>query len=340
MNAIYSPGVSVAPTPGSWWTLAPNAVVHLVAVLLIVVVGRAAYVLPARARDPLTFVHVGPVVPPAIIARPLRVPPVATLDAPAPLPEFEKPREPKPEPVARVEPPKPEPREETAAIEPPRQTPAVVQVGAFETAAAQTSQRAREVMQAGFDASDTRTSTSRAAAAAVGEFEQSAVTAGPRPDRTGVADAGFGAGLATPGRTGGRSTGVADAGFGGGAVAAPSGPARGLAKPADFDARAVEPAAPKAARRTGAETPVEILAKPTPAYTDEARALHLEGDVLLEVQFLASGEIHVVRIVRGLGHGLDESAARAVAGIRFKPAQRDGQPVDVRTTINIVFRLA
>jgi TonB family protein len=45
-------------------------------------------------------------------------------------------------------------------------------------------------------------------------------------------------------------------------------------------------------------------------------------------------------VIRGLGHGLDETATRAVKGVRFKPAQRDGQPVDVRTTVNIVFQLA
>ena len=57
------------------------------------------------------------------------------------------------------------------------------------------------------------------------------------------------------------------------------------------------------------EQPVEILFKPTPAYTDEARALKLEGDVILEVEFSASQGILVLRVVRGLGHGLNEAAA-------------------------------
>jgi TonB family protein len=86
--------------------------------------------------------------------------------------------------------------------------------------------------------------------------------------------------------------------------------------------------------------PVEILSKPTPEYTDEARALKIEGEVALEVEFAATGEIRVLKVVRSLGHGLDECAARAVKGMRFKPAQRDGQPIDLRTTVNIVFRLA
>jgi len=88
------------------------------------------------------------------------------------------------------------------------------------------------------------------------------------------------------------------------------------------------------------EIPVEILSKPTPAYTDEARTMRIEGDVVLEVEFRAGGEINVVRVVRGLGHGLDESATRAARAIRFKPAQSGGRPIDFRTTVHILFRLA
>ena len=76
-----------------------------------------------------------------------------------------------------------------------------------------------------------------------------------------------------------------------------------------------------------ATTPVEITFKPNPVYTDEARSLKLEGEVLLEVSFSANGTLHVNRVVRGLGHGLDEAAIAAANKIRFKPALRDGQPV-------------
>mgnify|MGYP001291893728 CR=1 FL=1 len=86
-------------------------------------------------------------------------------------------------------------------------------------------------------------------------------------------------------------------------------------------------------------TPVEIVFKPTPAYSDEARALKIEGEVELEVEFLASGRTHVLRVVRGLGHGLDEMATRAAEQIRFKPAVVGGQPADYRANVQIVFRL-
>ncbi len=105
----------------------------------------------------------------------------------------------------------------------------------------------------------------------------------------------------------------------------------------------VEPVAPSAPRPKAESLPnalpVEVLSKPTPAYTAEARALHLEGEVLLEVVFSAAGSVKVVRVVRGLGHGLDESAVSAAEQIRFKPATRAGVPVDFPTTLHIVFQL-
>jgi TonB family protein len=68
--------------------------------------------------------------------------------------------------------------------------------------------------------------------------------------------------------------------------------------------------------------------------------LRIEGEVLLEVVLQASGRLQVVRVVRGLGHGLDDSAVRAAEQIHFKPAQRDGQPADSTAVLHIVFQLA
>jgi TonB family protein len=85
--------------------------------------------------------------------------------------------------------------------------------------------------------------------------------------------------------------------------------------------------------------PVEILSKPKPAYSPEAQELHLEGDVLLQVVFLASGEIRFVRVTRSLGHGLDEAAMEAAKYIRFKPASCAGVAMDVIATIHVNFRL-
>ena len=88
------------------------------------------------------------------------------------------------------------------------------------------------------------------------------------------------------------------------------------------------------------EKPVEVLLKPRPDYTDEARKMKIEGEVLVRVLFTASGEVRVLEVIRGLGYGLNENAVRAAGQIRFKPAQRAGQPVDSTAIVHISFQLA
>jgi TonB family protein len=85
---------------------------------------------------------------------------------------------------------------------------------------------------------------------------------------------------------------------------------------------------------------VEILFKPKPVYTDEARKLGIQGEVLVQVLFAANGQAHVLGVVRGLGHGLDEAAISAASKIRFKPAQQNSQPVDSTAVVHVVFELA
>jgi TonB family protein len=69
-------------------------------------------------------------------------------------------------------------------------------------------------------------------------------------------------------------------------------------------------------------------------------SLKIEGEVLLDVVFSATGQIRIVKVVHGLGHGLDESAVRAAEKIQFKPALRDGQPADFEAVLHIIFQLA
>ena len=86
--------------------------------------------------------------------------------------------------------------------------------------------------------------------------------------------------------------------------------------------------------------PAEIISKPTPAYTQEARNLRIEGEVLVEAVLQASGNLRVVRVVRGLGHGLDDNAVRAAEKIHFRPAMRNGEPADSTVVLHIIFQLA
>lgn len=85
---------------------------------------------------------------------------------------------------------------------------------------------------------------------------------------------------------------------------------------------------------------VEILSKPAPVYTQEARHLGVQGDVVLSVVFQANGTIQINGVVKSLGYGLDQAAEQAATKIRFKPAQRGGQPTDFPATLRIEFRLA
>jgi TonB family protein len=149
-------------------------------------------------------------------------------------------------------------------------------------------------------------------------------TGGAKGIKGTVASAGFGNGIAQPGQGDGRSNG------------------RGSVQTGGFGAQEVAKAAtPQRVADAGpAATPVEITDKPKPVYTDEARRLRLEGEVQLEVLFSASGQLHVNRIVRGLGHGLDEAAIAAANRMRFRPAMRGGIPVDSTAVIHVVFQLA
>ena len=90
----------------------------------------------------------------------------------------------------------------------------------------------------------------------------------------------------------------------------------------------------------GADTSPTILDKPKPEYTAEGRSLKIEGDVVVDMVFLANGTVQINHVISGLGHGLDEAALRSAKQIKFKPAKRAGEPVDFPARVRIEFRLA
>jgi len=154
---------------------------------------------------------------------------------------------------------------------------------------------------------------------------------------------GPGYGNGTGGAKGARGT-VASAGFGNGiATSSPQqpGPQRGVQSTGFGDVAPVAntEARPRA-QAQAAMTPVEVLAKPNPVYTEEARKLRIEGNVKLRVVFLASGELQILGVTQSLGHGLDEAAVAAARRIRFRPAQEGGRAVDQPAIVTIEFKLA
>jgi TonB family protein len=301
---------------------------------------------PARDYHAIALVSTPPPVnhEPAPV-REFKVPePVAKLDTPIP----QNLRLPAPTPKPRVDVEETQaPTVQMAASKPdlPPSTPAIpkrlVQTNVFSTGSSATPTMAaapQKVQTGGFGdpngvPAKANSNGKPATIAQLGSFDLPSGpgygngTGGAKGVRGVVASTGFGNGVATGDGSGrvntSRGNGVVrQAGFG------------------DADVPAAQTVRPKTAEAAPRIVPAEILSKPTPAYTDEARRMRVEGEVLLEVVLEASGHVRVLRIVRGLGHGLDESATRAAEQISFKPALRDGQPSDSTAVLHIIFQLA
>ena len=86
-------------------------------------------------------------------------------------------------------------------------------------------------------------------------------------------------------------------------------------------------------------TPPAIVREVKPDYTEEGRRRHLEGDVVLEIIVRSDGSVGNVKLVQGLGAGLDQRAIDAVRQWRFSPAKRYGTPVDVIVEVAMEFKL-
>ncbi|HMC75656.1 MAG TPA: energy transducer TonB [Vicinamibacterales bacterium] len=129
-------------------------------------------------------------------------------------------------------------------------------------------------------------------------------------------------GPGTAGGTGtGQGTGVGEgdgagigAGSGGGTGGGPYRPGSGITAPA-------------------------IIREVKPDYTEEGRRRNLEGDVVLEIVVRSDGSVGNVKLLQGLGAGLDQRAMDAVRQWRFSPAKRYGTPVDVIVEVAMEFKL-
>ena len=82
-----------------------------------------------------------------------------------------------------------------------------------------------------------------------------------------------------------------------------------------------------------------LLAKVEPGYTEEARAAKLQGTAVLGAEVWPDGQAHNLRVKRSLDPGLDAKAIEAIQQWRFKPGEKDGQPVKVKVNVEVNFRL-
>ncbi len=103
------------------------------------------------------------------------------------------------------------------------------------------------------------------------------------------------------------------------------------------------PAMPKpmVAAAAPVRTGPKVLFKPRPEYTAEATRLHIEGVVSVRIHVTAAGTVQVLGVTSDLGHGLGESAVRAIQATRFQPAiDATGRPTDWDGVVNVAFQLA
>lgn len=82
-----------------------------------------------------------------------------------------------------------------------------------------------------------------------------------------------------------------------------------------------------------------VLAKPEPQYTEDARRNQITGSVVLRVVFSRTGEVTNIRAIQALPFGLTERAIAAARMIRFRPATKDGRPVNVSMQLEYNFNL-
>jgi TonB family protein len=289
--------------------------------------------------------------PPRLLERPVQPPPVAAtpimprlrreeIQRPPETVHLKTPEISRPEIELPRTPPAPKPAETFTAAEVPRPKPklqlAMVHTGDFNpgSMAKGTIKRPlRQIQTGGFGADNgipnDPAPDSHTRVAQLGSFD---LPSGP----------GYGNG--TGGAHGVRGT-VASAGFGNG-IGAASGERPASASQSvhqsGFGSVVAGTRTPQArsAAQDAALKPVVILSKPDPVYPPEARRDHIEGQVILSVLFGATGNLHVLKVVQGLGHGMDAAAIKAAEHIKFKPAKRDGRPVDSTAMVHIIFQLA
>jgi protein TonB len=154
------------------------------------------------------------------------------------------------------------------------------------------------------------------ATVAANDRDQAGVIDTPAPPKSDSRGSGIGGGAGTGTGTGlgsGEGSGIGE-GSGGGMGGGPYRPGSGI-------------------------TPPSILFEKKADYTEEARRRNLEGEVVLEIIVRRDGSVGDVKLINGLGSGLNDRAIAAVRQWRFSPAKRLGTPVDVIVEVAVEFKL-
>lgn len=89
----------------------------------------------------------------------------------------------------------------------------------------------------------------------------------------------------------------------------------------------------------GDVTAPTVVYRVEPQYSEEARRARYQGTVVLEAVVRKDGKVDVLHLVRSLGFGLDQNAIQALKEWRFRPALKNGVPVDVTINVEVNFNL-
>jgi protein TonB len=100
----------------------------------------------------------------------------------------------------------------------------------------------------------------------------------------------------------------------------------------------VRPKAPNSLSVSSGVMAGNLLAKTLPQYPAIARAARIQGTVVLQATISKSGTIQNLRVISGPPM-LQQTAMDAVRSWHYKPYLLNGEPVEVETTINVVFNL-
>jgi TonB family protein len=307
-----------------------SLVLQVAIVLLLLIIGKTVTPKMKVRMQPTSLTYVETVHPVVkLTAPPVTRAKLAVIPAPIPSPSPALPEPPPPAPAVKVPAIQPAP--------PPVAKPAPAPV--FEATVAPVRAPSRPVVNMGRFAEPTSApSATKRSVVAVNAFGTDSMGSVAKSQGKVVADVGFGTETSVAGK---GSVHVQAASFGDVSTSVASGKGSVHVQHAGFGdvSEAAKAGHTASVAVTPKTTPVLISAKAAPEYTAEARRLHIEGEVVVDVIFHANGTIQVVRVVQGLGHGLDEAALAAASRVRFVPSTRDGQPVDVHTTLHIVFQL-
>lgn len=90
--------------------------------------------------------------------------------------------------------------------------------------------------------------------------------------------------------------------------------------------------------KTGKLMAVPIY-KPDPEYTQQARKSGIQGTVTLALTVGADGRGYDIKVLKPLGHGLDEKAVEAVQSWKWEPALDEGKPIESKMNVDVSFRI-